>query len=762
MQPKDGKSHDVPQASPLDRRSFLKLGTMGALLPAVPSGKAVHPRTEVGSFAAQPASTERELLPGIPDLKNLASEEMIHEYHDYFSTPPAQNEWGYCQASKSVSGVAAILFPPYSCCGSPATRFTPGDLLTCELFLNGRLLSSYPGPDGRVAYTWYPHRIVREAHVRGFRVLTHTFLPSKQRAVAELIAVKNETRETRRISLGFDLRAGVTYKPGPWYVGDPAEMDNVLNPLESDGCILFKAQHSRAVSVQGIFPVVGHIERSRMIVQELELEPGEEKTLQYLNVIGDNETDTLDTYRKLQAGFRRLLSENEEVFSSQIRSAFTPGNSEFSGHLPQLITRDPVLWKLYYFGFADLFMSRRLSPNSVYGPTYLTVPRGISTLVFIWDTMLTSLGLSLLDPHALRTIVENWFVSQMDQHLATDYLTGKGMGPWYAVNDMGILRCAHDYLRVTGDYRWLEKSIEGKSVLGYLVDHALYWKQLDKYGHGLADYGTMDNLLECVSTWVHEVPAINAGNVYGMRFVATLLEHRGHSVRAQELRHEAKELAARINRLLYVSGKGWWKCGLPDGTFREVRHCYDLLVMLDMMFKDLSEQQKKEMAGFFWNELYTPLWMHALSPWDTDSTWNPEAFDGLRADHTWLGAYIAWPSMTAKGLYKINPPSRVSAWIRGLASATGQGPFGQAHLVETVFPGDVGGPLKSPGGGWYEVAGGNFMSLVIEAIFGLEPSLYNGIQAVPRLADFDPSAKLVNLNYQGNNYMISSEGAKRM
>src|ERR1019366_4746127 len=99
--------------------------------------------------------------------------------------------------------------------------------------------------------------------------------------------------------------------------------------------------------------------------------------------------------------------------------------------------------------------------------------------------------------------------------------------------------------------------------------------------------------------------AMNAGNVYGMRFVASLLDRRGDSSRASQFRAEATDLAARINRLLYVDGKGWWKCGQSDGTFREVRHSYDLLTVLDTMLEDLSEQQKKEMSEFFWKELYT-------------------------------------------------------------------------------------------------------------------------------------------------------------
>ena len=94
----------------------------------------------------------------------------------------------------------------------PGDSFQPGSLITCELFLNGQILTSYPPPAGEVAYTWYPHRIVRETVVQGIRFRTQTFLPSRQRAAAELISVKNESQERRHISLGFDLRAGVTVK----------------------------------------------------------------------------------------------------------------------------------------------------------------------------------------------------------------------------------------------------------------------------------------------------------------------------------------------------------------------------------------------------------------------------------------------------------------------------------------------------------------------------------------------------------------------
>ena len=119
----------------------------------------------------------------------------------------------------------------------------------------------------------------------------------------------------------------------------------------------------------------------------------------------------------------------------------------------------------------------------------------------------------------------------------------------------------------------------------------------------------------------------------------------------------------RINQMLYVDGKGYWRCRQPDGSFNEVRHCYDFLAVLDNMSEDLSPSQKQQMDEFFWRELHSEKWMRALSQSDADATWN------IRPDHSCLGAYAAWPAMTAKGLYKVDR----SKQIRALADRAGEG-----------------------------------------------------------------------------------------
>ena len=62
---------------------------------------------------------------------------------------------------------------------------------------------------------------------------------------------------------------------------------------------------------------------------------------------------------------------------------------------------------------------------------------------------------------------------------------------------------------------------------------------------------------------------------------------------------------------------------------------------------------------------------------------------------------------------------------------------------------------------WAEGAGGSYMDLIIESIFGANLSLYDGLQVKSRVADFDSEAKLLNMNYQGKSYTIARQGAQR-
>ncbi len=729
----------------LGRRTFLKL-----------SGAALASTNGIVNAS--------ERLPGklspTPGLNDLGSTEMEYSFTDLFNMPVFANEWGYGQVSKSVSGVTGITFPPYACCGVPEVTWSPGLLTSCELVVNGQLLSIAPPPGNRVKYRWLPQRVDREQTVSGLRIRTRTFMPVKQRAVAESIELTNISSERQKLTLGFDMQAAVIKKTTFWMAGCPGEGGNRQSWDAAKGRVTFIAQQSPAASAQGIYPVAHGLQGGHILQHEIALAPGETRRFQYVNAIADTPEEANRIHDHLQASFAEAEKANEEFYAGMLNALFTPGNSYFSGHLPTLHTDDETLWNLYFAGIRNLISARRHSPDSKYGAAYLTLGgHTLPTLSFPWDTSLTGLSLALLDPAALRNIVEVWFAQDMHQHLATDYVSGTAVGPWYAVNDTAIVSCARDYLRVTGDFDWLKNSVNGKAVLDHLVDHALYWEKLIHTNRGLADYGNIENLLEVVSTYLHEVAGMNAGNVSSMRFVADLLDRRGDSARANELRAKSKQLAERINRELYVDGKGWWRAGQLDGTFNEVRHCYDFLAVADSMAADLTPTQKTEMTHFFWTQLRTGKWMRALSTGDSDATWN------IRPDHSCIGAYASWPPMSAKALYRLGMPAeQVAGWLREVAKAGNQGPIGQAHFVEDVWPPLKGGAFKCPNdppyiNEWCCIAGGAFADMVLDTLFGVSVSL-DDLSVESRLAQFDPKAELRGFRHQDKTYIISNKGAQ--
>jgi hypothetical protein len=124
---------------------------------------------------------------------------------------------------------------------------------------------------------------------------------------------------------------------------------------------------------------------------------------------------------------------------------------------------------------------------------------------------------------------------------------------------------------------------------------------------------------------------------------------------------------------------------------------------------------------------------------------------------------VAWPSETALGLCRIGEHALAARWMKGVASATHQGPLGQAHFVDSVMAPEAGGARKAPPElpyitDWACSAAGSYARFVVEGVFGVRPGLDGEINASPQLDDWDEDALLVDLQYQGRLYTVDRDG----
>jgi hypothetical protein len=684
----------------------------------------------------------------IPVVDDLASDPLVHRFGDCFNPPGLTNFIGCVQADIDVLGIRSLNFPPFAC----------SDTTTAGLYIDSKY---FPSTGCAITFRWFPDRIERSAEYEGLKLTTTTVLAVGKTAALVRLRIENRSGAARKIALKLRLRGGITKAVRPWTDAlPPTEADNVVEIERGRSALLFRARKSPACVVQGCLPEADEITPNGLRYS-VDLATGKNWELCYVAAIGETDANARSLFDALARDVPTEIARAKQFWDDELRAVFTPGNDRYSGHMPTLETSDVDVLQLYHTGILGTIYFKRDTPHSAIGRTYTTLlPRYWQTATFLWDYSLSSLVHALLDPHVMRKHLGHWMHTDIHKCFGTEYLTGAGIGQWYSVNDFAMTVIARDYLRWTGDLAWLDATVPSaengdRKVIELLERYASNWKRF-RTASGLADYGELNNLLECVSTYLHEVASLNAANVFNMRTVAELLAMRGRTGRAAELVEEANTLVREV-RKLYAPGRGFWHARFPDGRLVEVRHAYDFITVLNRIADDLAQSEKSEMAAFFQRELQTPTWMHALSPDDDDAMFS------VRPDHQWTGAYPAWPPQAVTGLYKIGRGDIAFRWLKGLARSANQGPFGQAHFVERAIEPEAGGARKAPPDwpyitDWTCSSNGAWCNIVIKSLFGLCATFDKGLTANPNFGDFDGKAVLRNLTYQGKQFTVTKKG----
>jgi hypothetical protein len=737
--------------SEFKRRDFLKTISAAVAAPMLLKSPAL---ASGGFDVSRPASP----LPDIPTCVSLRSVTMTHKFLDLFNPPGLTNQWGCAQAAMDVAAVRSIAFPPFAQGEmNVAPLGSGGELLTAVLYVDGEYFASTKTP---IEFVWQPDRVERRSVYKGLELSSVTVVPFNTMSVAVKLTVRNTTPEQKKTEIKLAINGGATKSVKPWDAAySPGEYDNTRTIDPQRNAIVCRSKYTEAFVIQGASPKPDSMLPS-WIVFSLDLAPNESRSIVFVNSLGGTQAAAEKDYDAIVNSFDAVAKATADEWNAQFKAAFTPNNDRFSGFVPTLVTTDENVKRIYHSAVLSALYFRRTTPHSVYGTAYVTLmPRYWETATFLWDISLSAMLLSMLDPAVLKRMMETWMTLDVHKHFGTEFLTGAGIGPWYSVNDYAMSRMAKEYLRWTGDKAWLDKTVGGKTVFEHLVDYAEHWRALDTNKHGLADYGGVTNLLEAVSSYVHEVAGLNAANVHNLRFAAELVEFKGDKAKAAALRKEADELGRRVLEL-YVPGKGIWKCRLPDGTYNEVHHCYDFGTTLMNIGDMMPGSQKKEMVAFFNRELKTPTWMRALSTRDLDVTFS------IRPDHQWTGAYCSWPALALSGLFAAGEVELANEWMKGLAKTSMQGPYAQAHFTETFHaPESNGGAIKSPSdqpyiNDWACVSGCNYLEPIVDSIFGINAGLFGTVEAKPQFGSFDAHAELRNINYQGKLFTANRQGIK--
>lgn len=680
------------------------------------------------------------------DLSWYSQWPLRHTALDEWSRPGLTNGLGSVQTGGDPTSIRHLIFPPVS----GAEEFT------AFLTLNGTFLAAtLLETDTR----WCPWAIDREARHDAWSLTTRLTLPPGEHAALQRIRITNDADTPRELNLGLRL-SGRCVNRGikNWYWGVPGVATTLAGLLEStgldpitehlpDGLLTRErapenaasneaSEAGKAFNAQLLSPVPQSWARNGDAFWNVNtLQPGESFTLTLAIALGETAESALEPARKILADPDQAFADAETHWRTLWHSAFSD-QGPLSGQVTDLDLPEDLL-PVAASSLLSMLQSRR-SHRVINGKTFynISTPRRVEACYYPNDWSMATPALAQLDPEVTWRQLEMALRSDVRKYNQINFLTGRGgdaQGPgWpYTVDIFNAFNAAWQLYSAecrnpavpAGNQaaslllsRKLTTASGDMNLLEVFEDLAFDWRKHRVAALNLADYGSKHELLECVSTYEHVVAGLNACAVWMLRRLAEIYRLLERSEDAAKADTEADGIRDAILEHLYVEDCGWFRCLHPDGRAREVRHCWDIALVLKCIGDELPAQVQEEIVSFFQTELQTPSWIRALSPHDGDA-----AVSGLRADHQYNGAFGSWPAETALGLLKIGRRDLVVDWMGGIARTARQGPFGQAYFEEGVFPATHGAATKVTDEPpqcchWSNISGGLFYT-VMEKLF---------------------------------------------
>jgi len=288
----------------------------------------------------------------IPDVEFLRSSVMIHKFGDLFNPPALTNFLGVVQAELDLTGISSLNMPPFAIAHHH----------TASLFVNDRFFQATGCP---VSFTWYPDRIIRSAEYQGLYCESTTVLAVKKRVALIRLVIENRSGETRKVKIGVGLQGGITQSVSSWNKpSPPSENDNEVIVDTQRKALIFSARHSKAVMVQGMFPLADSIDNFGL-EYKFSLKPGEKWVAGYANAIADNDFEALKLYDKILPRVDQEIINSRADWNEELKSIFTPGNSRFSGSLPELETSESDILRLYALAALGVVYFKRDNPDLI-------------------------------------------------------------------------------------------------------------------------------------------------------------------------------------------------------------------------------------------------------------------------------------------------------------------------------------------------------------------------------------------------------------
>lgn len=493
-------------------------------------------------------------------------------------------------------------------------------------------------------YDWRPNEVRREGSLRDIKVSTSILLLTGRRAGVLTVSFYNSAARAQRVPVQFNISGNLSQNDcrtsfdyvNDWGFSRPdTKKDKTDRVVEGHRVILHNTAGAVAVAadVNGLTwtPLS---EWSFHWQTTITLGAGERKTHHITIALGpgDEAGSACDKILKDPAG---TLQRSRDAFARRTGDLFSA--------MPVFETSNGLLSDYYTRSLQHLLLNRWEVPELALNPYYSTGSvKGGCLGCYLWDLGIAAEILPLFDPSSVRTHIRQFLKVDISKHNRLNPVEGQGDGGPYLVDREMIIGLIYCYVVHTGDVRFLQEQINGRSILDWVFYHATYGDDLSKPAV-LVDYGEDVSHLELRHQYKynHILPDVNGGRYVSYIRASRLAAMAGS--RREDIDARPAPLKKLLKERLWSPEHQWLGFRSEQGPL-EFRYTNIIFTLIGTGVLD-ADEERGLLSHLNEREFLSEYGLHSISKLDP-------AFDQADIDHGGGGSYVGFPGRIAEALYK--------------------------------------------------------------------------------------------------------------
>jgi hypothetical protein len=693
------------------RRSLLKAMGTACLVPSLKGLSASQSGPHTAGVWAQgvPAKgrTQHEMVDPFlfPGDRNIRDEEHFGIINGLITTGVNYRDVG------SLSGLYA---PPYA-----SSNF----LLEMRLF-GGKVLTK--------TYEWHPTEVRRKGEVDGISVSTTSCLVHGVRGGLIELTLQNTTSERKEIPIQLNILGSLDYVKF-WEFSYPDTTKKTTTAV-SEAKRVVRENEAGAMAVGTDLDNLRWEPWSSHWEGQVALLPGQ-LTTHYVAVAMGDKTESRKVCDQLLKNPTKAIEDSRQASREEVKDLFAK--------LPRLEASNRSLVEYYKRSILCFILNKWKVPEFVLNPYYSNGGiKGGCVGLYLWDFGFVPELMPLYDPAAAKGHIKAFLNTDVTKHFAFNPIDGQAFGPWYPVNQEKIILLIYHYVQLTGDVGFLRETVNGKSVLEWVLFNATYRDDLSKPAV-LVDYGTGNNHLELRGKYRYDnfMPDLNGRRYNSYKLAWKLGKLSGENW--DYLLERAEALKGLLKETLWSPNDRWFFFMYANGT-KELRYTNQVFKLIGSKVLD-KEQEEGLLSHLNDDEFLSAYGLHSMAKQDP-------AYDQVDIDCGGGGDYVAFTPRIAKLLYQAGYTAQAEEILKRTLWWGERLPYWGDSMLANQIEYRKDTPLQN------SIAAGEGAQCIIFGMFGADLEMDGTITINPQLPSWAPDVSLKGLKLRGSSIDISAAG----